>query len=460
VTGGDASPTLERVLGLRQLIYIVIGTVIGSGIFIVPGAVLRQTGGSVGLALLVWVVGGVLSLLGALTYAELGSLHPGAGGLYAYIRDAFGRFPAFLFGWTLFFVIGSGSIATLAVAGTSYLGQLVPLSPLAGKLVAVGTIGVIAAINVRGTRDSARMQDWTTFFKVAGILVMSGLFLVRGDGLPTATAALWPAQPAGPVLSGIGLAMIGTLWAYEGWQYVTYSAGETREPQRTFHRGIVLGTTGLIAIYVLASVGYLAALGPAGVAATDRVASAAATALFGPIAGAAVAVMILVSIFSATNGLVLTTPRAFFAMAQDGIFFARLAEVHPRFGTPAISIVATSLWAMVLAATGTFEQLLTYVVFIGWIFYALGALSIFVYRRREPHAPRPFRVPGYPVVPLLFVASAAALVGNTIVAQPVRAAIGLGVVLLGSPAYLVWRRRAASPAVELLATGPAGEPRE
>jgi APA family basic amino acid/polyamine antiporter len=250
-------PVLERVLGLRQLIYIVIGTVIGSGIFIVPGAVLRQSGGSAGLALLVWLAAGVLSLLGALTYAELGAMHPAAGGLYAYIRDAFGRFPAFLFGWTLFFVIGSGSIATLAVASTSYLAQLVPLSPLAGRLVAVGMIAVIAVINVRGTREGARVQDWSTFLKVAGILVMSGLFLARGTGLRAATAALWPAQPTGSILSGVGLAMIGTLWAYEGWQYVTYSAGEARDPQRTFHRGIVLGTTALIAIYLLASIGYL-----------------------------------------------------------------------------------------------------------------------------------------------------------------------------------------------------------
>ena len=452
-------PVLQRVLGLRQLVYIVIGTVIGSGIFIVPGAVLRQSGGSAGLALLVWVAAGMLSLLGALTYAELGAMRPGAGGLYAYIRDAFGRFPAFLFGWTLFFVIGSGSIATLAVASTSYLAELVPLSPLAARLTAVGMIAVIAAINVRGTREGARVQDWTTFLKVAGILVMSGLFLARGRGLGEAAAAVWPAQPAGSTLSGIGLAMIGTLWAYEGWQYVTYSAGEARDPQRTFHRGIVLGTAGLIAIYLLASIGYLAALGPAGVARSDRVAAAAATALFGPVAGAAVAVMILLSIFSATNGLVLTTPRAFFAMARDGIFFRRLGEIHPRFGTPAFSIIATSLWAMLLAATGTFEQLLTYVVFVGWIFYALGALSIFVYRRREPDAVRPFRVPGYPVVPLLFVVSAAALVVNTMVAQPIRAMVGIGVVLLGSPAYLIWRRREAGDAIELLASDRPGETR-
>lgn len=449
--------TLSRVLGLRQLIYIVIGTVIGSGIFIVPGAVLRQSGGSVGLSLLVWLIGGVLSLLGGLTYAELGAMHPKAGGLYVYIRDAFGPFPAYLFGWTLFAVIGSGSVATLAVAWVAYLDRLVPLGPVASKVTAVGLIAFIAAINVRGTRSGARVQDWTTFLKVVGIVLMSGLFLLRGRGLQTLEGSFWPENWSSSVLSGVGLSMIGTLWAYEGWQYVTYSAGEAKDPQRTFHRGLVIGTAALIALYLLASIAYLAALGPAGVANTDRVAADAATALFGSTAGKLVAVMILISIFSAANGIILTVPRAFFAMARDGVFFRRLAEVHPRFGTPAIAIIACAVWSMVLAATGTFEQLLTYVVFIGWLFYGLGALSVFSYRRHEPLAPRPFRVPGYPVTPILFVASAAAIVINTVVAQPERAAVGLGVVLLGSPAYFVWRRRAAVPLPEALASSRAGE---
>jgi APA family basic amino acid/polyamine antiporter len=435
---------LPRLLGLRQLIAIVIGTVIGSGIFIVPGAVMRQTGGSVGLSLLVWVAGGVLSLLGALTYAELGAMRPDAGGLYTYIRDGFGRFPAFLFGWTTFFITGSGTIATLAVAFTAYLGQLVPLGPISGRLAAVAMIAVIMLINVRGTRGSAGLQGWTTLLKVAAIVVMSALFLLRGHGLGTEELRPITGVSGGSLAAGFGLAMIGTLWAYEGWQFVTYSAGETKDPQRTFPRAIVLGTAALIVIYLLACIGYIAALGPAGVTASDRVAAEATTALFGPAAGKAVALMILVSIVSATNGTVLTLPRAFFAMARDGIFFRRLALVHPRFGTPAVAIVTSSLWAMLLAVSGTFEQLFTYVVFIGWIFYGLGALSVFRYRRREPDAPRPFRVPGYPVTPILFVASAAAIVLNTMVAQPGRAAVGLGVLLLGSPAYLIWRRRGSS----------------
>jgi APA family basic amino acid/polyamine antiporter len=444
VSKEPARTELGRVLGVQDLIYIVIGTVIGSGIFIVPGAVLRQSGGSVGLALLVWLIGGVLSLLGGLTYAELGAMHPKTGGLYVYIRDAFGPFPAFLFGWTLFFVIGSGSMATLAVAWVAYLGHFLPLGAGLSRIIAVGMIGVITLVNVLGTRTGARVQGVSTFLKVAGIVIMSVALLARGRGLHELQGGIWPPAITGSILSGIGLSMIGTLWAYEGWQYVTYSAGEAKDPQRTFHRGLVLGTASLIAIYLLACVGYLAALGPAGVAGTNRVAADAATALFGPVAGNLVALMILISIFSAANGIMLTVPRAFFAMARDGIFFRRLAEVHPRFGTPAFAIIACSAWSMLLAITGTFEQLLTYVVFIGWLFYGLGALSVFSYRRREPLAPRPFRVPGYPITPILFVVSAAAIVINTTVAQPGRAAVGFGVVLLGSPAYFIWRRRSAA----------------
>ncbi len=439
------SRTLQRTLGSWDLTMIVVGAVIGSGIFIVPSAVLQQTGGHAGLALTVWLLAGVLSLLGALTYGELGAMKPEAGGLYAYIRDAFGPLPAFLFGWTQFFVISSGSVATLAVAFTRYLDVLVPLTPAMQRVAAIGMIVAVAAINVRGTRGSARVQNWTTGFKAAAIVVISLLLVAFGRAGGEAGPPLWPESFGASTLSAVGLAMIGVLWAYEGWQYVTYSAGEARDPQRVFPRALFLGTSALIAVYLLANLGYLAALGPRA-ADSGSVAADAVTALFGATAGKTIALVILVSMFSAANGFTLTAPRVYFAMARDGLFFRRLAEVSPRFGTPAVAIVASSAWAVLLAATGTFEQLLTYVVFVGWIFYALGALSLFVYRRREPDAPRPFRVPGYPWTPLLFVGAAAAIVINTVFTQPGRALLGIGVVLLGTPAYFLWRRGAAASA--------------
>ena len=431
---------LARVLRFRDLVVLVIGTVIGSGIFLVPGAILRQVGNSVPLATAVWLIGGLLSLLGALTCGELSAMKPQAGGVYVYIRDCFGPFVAFLFGWTLFFVISSGSIATLAVAFCNYSAELVPLNPLMGRLLSVVMITVIALVNVLGTRRSADLQDVTTAVKVAAIVLMASALLGLGKGSSSVPVAPHDLS-AGGYASGFGLAMISVLWAYEGWQYATFSAGEAIDPQRNFPLAFFAGSVALIAIYLLANFGYLAALGPAGVSASDRVAAAAVSRVIGPAAAKLVALTILVSIFSATNGIVLTASRVYYAMAQDGLFFKRLAEVHPRFKTPAFAVVACCAWSSVLAVTGTFEQLLTYVVFIGWIFYALAAGTIFVYRKREPEADRPYRVPGYPFTPALFIAAAAYLVINTVVTQPRRAATGIVIVLLGAPAYAIWRRK-------------------
>jgi APA family basic amino acid/polyamine antiporter len=435
------SQQLTRTFGLKDLIMIVIGTVIGSGIFIVPAVVLRQTEGSVGLALAVWVVAGALSFLGALTYGELGAMAPHTGGLYVYVREAFGPLPAFLYGWTLFFVMSNGAVATLAAAFASYLNQLLPLPALVRLGIAMLMIVAVAAINIIGTRKSASVQNWTTGIKVGAILIMSAALLASGKGFSQPGSAFWPESFGLPLLSGIGIAVVAVLWAYEGWQYVTYSAGEAINPQRTFARGIAIGTAALIAIYLLANVAYLAALGPVRAAQSERIAAEAAGAIMGPAAGKLIAVAILISMFSAANAVILTASRVFFTMARDGVFFQRLAEVHPRYGTPAFAIAASALCALVLVASGTFEQLLTYVVFTGWIFYALGAASIFFYRRRHPEMPRPFRVPGYPWAPLLFILSAAAIVVNTMISQPVQALLGIAVVLLGTPAFFVWRAR-------------------
>ena len=436
-----APRTLARTLSLVDLVLIAMGTVIGSGIYLVAGPVLQQTGLRTDVAMYVWIGGGVLSLLGALTYAELGAMRPSAGGLYVFIRDAFGPLPAFLYGWTSFFVIASGSVAALSVAFAQYLTQIVTLTPLQARAVSVAVIAVTAALNVAGTRRSATVQNWTTGLKVGAVLLMGVALMLLGN--PAPAAAVVPTLSGTALASGFGTAMISVLWAYEGWQYVTFAAGETIDAQRVFPRAITVAAIALIVTYLVANFGYVAALGPEAIASSDHVAADAVSAVFGRGVGSLVGALILVSIFSATNGLMLTAPRMYYAMAGDGVFFRRLAEVHPRFGTPMMSIVALAAWAALLAVSGTFTQLLTYVVFTGWIFYGLGGLAVIALRRSRPNAIRPFHVPGYPATPVLFVASALLLVLNTMIAQPMRSALGVGAVLLGAPAYYLWRARSA-----------------
>jgi APA family basic amino acid/polyamine antiporter len=440
---------LARVLNLRDLTLLTIGSVIGSGIFLVPGGVLKQAGGQVGPAMLVWFVGGVLSLLGALTYAELSAVNPKAGGIYVHLRDCFGPLPAFLFGWTLFFAMNGGTVATLSVAFSTTLSTIVPLSTAMSKVVALAMIAVLTIVNVKGTRTSADLQNWTTGIKVGALLLMSVALLALGRGFQTSSDAIWPSTFSGSLVSGFGLAMVGVLWAYEGWQYPTFNAGEVVNPQRNFPRAFLVGSAALIGIYLLANFAYVAALGPAGVAESTSVAPQSLTVVVNPTAAKLIAITILVSVFSAANSNVLTCPRVYYAMANDGLFFGKLAEVHPRFGTPAFAIVAGSACAAVLAMAGTFNELLTYVVFSGWIFYGLTAATIFVYRKRLTDAQRPYNVPGYPWTPLLFIAAAFVLVANTLVNNlrdsPTKTALALGIIVLGLPAYLIWRSRSTTP---------------
>jgi APA family basic amino acid/polyamine antiporter len=436
---------LARILNFRDLTLLTIGSVIGSGIFLVPGAVLTQVGGKVGPAMLVWFVGGVLSLLGALTYGELSAVNPKAGGLYVHLRDCFGPLPAFLFGWTLFFAMNGGTVATLAVAFSTMLSQMLPMSPAMNKVVAITVILVLTAVNVKGTRSSADLQNWTTGIKVGAILVMSVALLGFGRGFSGAGQTIWPTAFSGSLLSGFGLAMIGVLWAYEGWQYPTFNAGEVINPQRNFPRAFFVATAVLIAVYLIANLAYVAALGPAGVANSSSVAAESLSVVINPTAAKLIAVAILVSVFSAANSNLLSCPRVYYAMANDGLFFRKLAEVHPRFGTPAFAIIAGSLWAMVLALAGTFTELFTYVVFCGWLFYGLSAATIFVYRKRIPASDYAYKVPGYPWTPLLFIAAALVLVINTLVdnikQSPYKTLLAVSIILLGVPAYMVWRWR-------------------
>jgi APA family basic amino acid/polyamine antiporter len=432
-------------------LFLFVGSVIGSGIFRTPGPILRQVGGSVGFSMLVWIVGGVLSLLGALTYAELAARNPEAGGLYCYIRDGFGRPSAFLYGWCLFLVIASGSVAALARVFSEYLAQVLPISPVEQTIIAVVMIGIVTAVNVWGTRKSSDLQNWTTLIKVGIIFLLSVILLFWGRHASEIPSAMGATQHGVNLWTNFGLAMIAVLWAYEGWQFGTYSAGEVIDPQKAFPRSFLLGSLILIGLYLFAVVAYLFALGPAGTAASDTIAATAVTAVLGPWAGKIVALTILISTFSAANSVILTAPRVFYAMANDNLFFKKLAVVHPKFHTPVFAIVALGIWSAVLVCAGelgTFSKLIGGVIFIGWIFYGLGAAAIFPIRRASAGQAIPYRVPGYPWTPLLFVLAAAAIVGNAIYLafrdpdQFMNLIAAVVLFAIGLPAYFFWRKRA------------------
>lgn len=438
--------SLSRTLRPRDLLLLFIGSVIGSGIFLTPGLILRQLNGSVGAAFLVWIVGGILSLLGALTYAELSAANPEAGGLYCFIRDGFGRIPAFLYGWSLFLVIASGTIAALSHAFTRYLAEVIPFPPASTKFIAVAMIAVVTAVNVWGTRKSSDLQNWTTLIKASAVAVLSAVLLALGHHAHELPAAIPATQHGSALFSAFGLAMIAVLWAYEGWQFGTYSAGEVIDPQKSFPRAFLIGSLLLVALYLVANVAYLIALGPAAATASDAIAATAASTVLGPWAGKLIALAILISVFSSTNSVILTAPRVFYAMASDNLFFKKLAEVHPRFGTPANAIVALGVWSAILACAGKFAELIGGVIFIGWIFYGLGAAAIFPIRRKSQNAKIPYRVPGYPFTPFLFVLAAAAIVANAVIlafydpASFQHIVVAIILFLLGLPAYAFWRR--------------------
>ena len=445
--------TLIRTLRLRDILLLFIGSVIGSGIFLTPGLILKQVHGSVGLSMLVWIAGGMMSLLGALTYAELAAANPEAGGLYCYIRDGFGRLPAFLYGWCLFLVISSASIAALARAFSRYLAEIVPLTGMESAIAAVLMIAVVMVVNVRGTRQSSDLQNWTTLVKGGLVVVLSVVLLALGKHSGEIPAATGTSLRGVELFSSFSLAMIAVLWAYEGWQFGTYSAGEVVEPQKVFPRAFLLGSLILMGLYLVAVVAYLVALGPEKASASEAIAATAVTAVLGPWAGKLVALTILISVFSATNSVVLTAPRVFYAMAKDNLFFKSLAEVHPRFHTPAAAIVALCVWSAVLTLAGKFSELIEGVVFIGWIFYGLSGAAIFPLRaqlRTKGSSAKelPYRVPGYPWTPIVFLLAASAIVGNEIFVatrdpkefRHVLAALIL--MALGIPSYFFWRRRA------------------
>ena len=460
--------TLERKLGAWDATLITIGSVIGTGIFITSADIARVLPHG-GLLLAVWVVGGLLTLAGALTYAELGVLYPDAGGIYTYLKAAYGPLPGFLYGWVSFLVIMSGGIAALAVAFGVYLGAFFPFFSVdnvlaaapagpggwtwtlsGAQVAAIAAILVLTAVNYLGVREGAWVQNGLTILKVGAIAAFCLFgFLVpaRTAGLGTAIGAPLPA--AGGLLAAFGVGMIAALWTYDGWYGATFSAGEMRHPARHLPLGLIAGTAVIMALYLGLNAVYLRALPLPEMAGTPRIAETAAAALFGAGGARAVAAAVVVSTFGCLSATILYSSRIYLPMARDGVFFRSLAAVHPRFRTPGRSLWAQSAWALVLAVSGTYEQLYTYVVFAAVLFHVATGAAVFVLRRTQPEAPRPYRAWGYPVVPALFIGASLVLMLNTLWERPVESLTGLGLLAVGLPAYAWWRRRAA----------PGGAPR-
>lgn len=439
----ESHPTsLPRVLGLWDIVAIVIGGVIGSGIFIVPAEIATELSSPV-LFLLVWVAGGVLSFFGALAFAELAAAYPQAGGAYVYLREAYGHLVAFLFGWTLFLVVDSGAIATLAVAiATKYLPYFVTLSPLAGKLVALVIVAALVGVNYVGVRAGANLQNLLTAIKFAALVGICGVVFLFAAG--DAAHFVNPAvdAPSWGLGGRFGVALVAVLWAYKGWEAASYSAGETRNPARNLPWGLLIGTLAVIAVYLGTNLAYLYVLPTADIAGSDRIAADAMSIAIGPAGATAIAVIILLSMTGAANQILLTSPRVYFAMAKDDLLFRKMAEVHPRFQTPHVSIVAMGIWSALLSVSGTFEQLFTYVVFGQWIFFGLTVGAVFILRRKRPDLPRPYRTTGYPWTPALFILAALFISLNTLVNQLWNAMAGLFIIALGLPAYFYWKRKA------------------
>jgi len=445
---------LVRALGLRSATLFVVGSVIGSGIFLTTGLMATALP-SAALLLVAWAVGGLLALAGGLAYAEMGTMFPRSGGLYVFLDRAYGPLVGFLYGWTALLVVLAGGIAAVAVGFAEYVSYFVPALSLnravlalgsgrwtlgvsAGQLVAVTSIVVLGAVNYVGVRSGNTVNVVLTVAKVAGLAALPLMALVTPRvgpdlGLP-ALASL--ARP----FAAFGVAMIAVFWAYEGWYFVTFAAGEIRDPARTLPRALVMGVLGLIAIYVSVNLAYFYALPLDEIRGTTRIGERAATALVGPWGATLVSLTVIVSTLGANAAALLAGPRLLFAMAEDGLFLRSAAAVHPRFHTPHVAIVMLTAWASLLALSGTYEQLFTYVAFGSILFSVAGGLAVFRLRRRLPDHPRPYRAWGYPVVPGIFVLGGTAFVINTLVERPWQSLAGLGLVALGLPAY--WYGRA------------------
>jgi APA family basic amino acid/polyamine antiporter len=455
---------LVRQLSLFDSIMIMAGIIIGSGIFVTTGIMIK-TVPSIPLVLLIWVVGGLLTLAGALTYAELGASMPEAGGQYVYLRKAFGPLVGFLFGWVLFLVYMTGGIAGLAVAFAEYLGHFFPslstkyivfatqfqvfnhtfqYSISSGQLVAIFVILLLSFFNYLGVGLGKTLQNILTVLKIGILFFIVVLGFTIGEGQAIDFSFNPMGLSFGKLVMGLGMGLVMVAWAYDGWNNVTFVAGEIKNPKRNLPMALFLGTVGVTVLYILVNVVYFYAL-PLEVASGEiRIAEKAAGALFGSTASTIISAAVVVSIFGSINGSILAGPRVYYAMARDGLFFKKVATVNSKFRTPGFSILVQAIWASVYALSGTFEQILTSVVFVSVMFWIAAAISVFVLRKKYPHMERPYKTWGYPIVPIIFIVASSGILINALFEQPMASLAGIIFTLTGIPVYFTWKRKRKS----------------
>jgi APA family basic amino acid/polyamine antiporter len=461
-TGTDVKTGLVKGLGAMDATTLVVGSMIGSGIFIVAADIARQVN-SPGLLLMTWVITGVLTLIAAVSYGELAAMMPHAGGQYVYLRESFGPMAGFLYGWTLFLVIQTGTIAAVAVAFAKFLGVFAPWVSAGNHLVGSGRAGLtsqqlvailvillLTAINARGIRTGAMVQNIFTFAKTAALLGLVGLgfaFGGRSSSGPSNLTDFWRNASWGVhTIRLVGVAMVGSLFSADAWNNVTFTGAEVRNPRRNLPLALGLGVAVVSLLYIACNFVYLKVLPLAAIqsAPEDRVATAAAAAILGPVAVQLMAAAIMISTFGCANGLILAGARVYFAMALDGLFFRRAAALHPKTYAPVFSLGMQCVWAILLTLSGSYSDLLDYVIFAVLLFYILTIAGIFRLRRTRPQAERPYRALGYPVLPALYILAAGLIEILLLVYKPSYTWPGLIIVLLGVPVYFLWRKKEAS----------------
>jgi APA family basic amino acid/polyamine antiporter len=454
----SGQPSLVRGLGLLDSVLLLVSGIVGSSIFLTAKDIAGPLPNTK-LFFLVWILGAAISLCACFAFAELGSMFPDSGGQYIYLREAFGDLVGFLYGWMLFAVGNGGSIAALSVAAAAYMGNIVPaisqdrvmFSAIGivftrAHLVGLILIAILTYVNVIGLRWGTLLQNvstWTKFLAMSAFILL-GLTIGKGHwsnftakspgGL---TMGLTPSQ----LISALGVGLIAVFWAYDGWVYITWVAGEVKEPRKNVPRSMILGVLAVAAIYLAMNATYVYAMPLSEIAKHETIAHAAAAVLFSPQAAFWLSAMIAISCFSAAASCTLSGARVYMAMAQDGIFFRRMAIIHPKWRTPAFSLIGQSIWAGILTLSGRYDQLYTFVMFGMVLSYTLTVIGLFVLRRREPNLPRPYRCAGYPWLPAIYVAVGAAWMLNTIITRPLDSLIGAGIILIGVPHYLYWKRQ-------------------